>query len=180
MADPIGLAVTRGVVTVSDTQRSAVLRFDAAGNLVDAWMTGRLGASRPMHITATGKHLLVADFLKDEILVLDDRGDIVSRFGESGSDFGQFDSPAGVAVGADGSIFVADFNNHSIRRLDADGSFSHVWGGKGHEPGQFYYPTDVAVGPDGRVYVADFGNARVQVFTVSDRTGAIGKEQAGW
>src|SRR5206468_1904047 len=38
------------------------------------------------------------------------------------SDDAQFNSPTGIAVGADGSIFVADTQNSTIRKVGRDGS----------------------------------------------------------
>lgn len=35
---------------------------------------------------------------------------------------GQFNGPAGLAIGADGSILVAEYGNHRVQRLSATGS----------------------------------------------------------
>jgi uncharacterized protein (TIGR03663 family) len=84
---------------------------------------------------------------------------------------GQFQSPRGVAVAADGSLYVADSMNNRIQHLSPSGQVLKVWGtyasiSTGAAPGgTFSEPWGVAVGPDGSVYVADTWNHRIQKFT---------------
>lgn len=78
---------------------------------------------------------------------------------------GQFNGPAGLAIGADGSILVAEHGNHRVQRLSATGSPVAEWGRKGSGPGEFVNPYGVAIGADGRVFVADRGNNRLQIFS---------------
>ena len=84
--------------------------------------------------------------------------------GSTGQGQGQFQSPQGLAVGPDGSLYVADSLNQRIQKFDAQGQFAAALGGEGDStlPGQFKEPWDVAVAPDGSVYVADTWNHRVQ------------------
>ena len=78
---------------------------------------------------------------------------------------GQFNGPAGLAIGADGSILVAEYGNHRVQRLSATGTPIAEWGRKGSGPGEFVNPYGIAIGSDGRVYVADRGNNRLQIFS---------------
>ena len=75
----------------------------------------------------------------------------------------RFDEPAGVAVGADGTVYVADLMNHCIRAVK-DGKVSTYAGAPGR-PGtadgtlataEFMYPHGLSLDPDGNLYVADF------------------------
>jgi len=77
---------------------------------------------------------------------------------------GQFNSPRGVAVAPDGTVYVADIGNDRIQRFSATSQFLGTWGSKGSGDGQFYYPRGVAVAGDGTVYVADTWNRRIQAF----------------
>jgi sugar lactone lactonase YvrE len=84
-------------------------------------------------------------------------------WGGYGNQPGQFNMPAGVAVGGDGAIYVADSNNHRVQKLAIDGALLAVWGGLGSAPGKFNHPWGIAANGD-RDYVADRDNKRIQVF----------------
>lgn len=95
--------------------------------------------------------------------------------GSAGTQPGQFQSPRGIKVAPDGSLYIADSRNHRIQHLASDGSVIEVWGsfadaGQGEAPGgTFNEPWDVAIGKDGSVYVADTWNHRVQKFSTSGK-----------
>jgi predicted membrane-bound mannosyltransferase/DNA-binding beta-propeller fold protein YncE len=93
-----------------------------------------------------------------------------------GAGAGQFQSPQGIAVAEDGSIFVADSYNHRIQKFDRTGQFITSIGGPAasNQPGLFNEPWSVAVAPDGTLYIADTWNHRVQHFT------ADGAYMNGW
>ena len=82
----------------------------------------------------------------------------------------RFDTPSGLAVAADGTIYVADTGNNAIRRIARDGSVTTLAGNgtAGFQDGaaseaQFNGPVGVAVSAAGRVFVADTYNDRIRV-----------------
>jgi predicted membrane-bound mannosyltransferase/DNA-binding beta-propeller fold protein YncE len=91
--------------------------------------------------------------------------------GAPGSDAGLFNTPHGIAVAPDGSLYVADSLNHRIQHIGLDSAVLQVWGSyadasqQNAPGGTFNEPWGVAVGPDGSVYVADTWNHRIQKFT---------------
>jgi DNA-binding beta-propeller fold protein YncE len=91
--------------------------------------------------------------------------------GDAGSAQGQFQSPRGIAMAPDGSLYVADALNNRIQHLSPEGTVLQVWGtradvAQGNAPGgTFNEPWGVAVAPDGSVYVADTWNYRIQKFS---------------
>ena len=118
----------------------------------------------------------------------------LTQWGQEGSGAGQFESPAGVAVASDGSLYVADTGNHRIQKFDSHGAFLHMCGfgvdtgmtttfqictagslpcqagESGSGDGQFDTPTGVAVDGAGNVYVVEAGlnfNYCVQNFDIS-------------
>jgi DNA-binding beta-propeller fold protein YncE len=101
----------------------------------------------------------------------------VQVFGSGiGAGAGQFQSPQGIVVAEDGSIYVADSLNHRLQKFDRSGQYVTSIGGpaESSQPGLFREPWDVAVAPDGSIYVADTWNHRVQHFN------ADGAYMNGW
>ena len=84
----------------------------------------------------------------------------------------RFDTPSGLAIDADGTLYVADTGNNAIRRITRDGRVSTVAGdgtagyrdGPAHQA-QFNGPLDVAVDASGRIVVADTYNDRLRAIT---------------
>ena len=89
----------------------------------------------------------------------------VRTWGTTGAGDGQFISPYGVAVDANGNVYVVDTNNNRIQKFTSTGAFLTKWGTNGTGNGQFQNPVAVTVDSVGDVYVADYGNHRVQKFT---------------
>jgi len=95
----------------------------------------------------------------------------------------RFNTPSGLALAADGTIYVADTGNNAIRRITPDGLVSTLAGdgiaGNRDGPGyqaRFNGPVGVAVDAAGRVIVADTYNDRIRVIhpegTVSTLAGS--------
>lgn len=84
----------------------------------------------------------------------------------------RFNTPSGLARGADGSTYIADTGNNVIRRLAPDGVVSTAAGGlaAGLADGpardaRFNGPVGVAVDHAGRIIVADTYNDRIRILT---------------
>lgn len=90
-----------------------------------------------------------------------------SSFGESGSENGQLDHPAGIVVNSEGDLWVVDKANNRIEEFSNNGEYLSSFGGNGEGNGQFERPTDIAIDGSGHLWVTDTGNNRVQEFNQS-------------
>lgn len=84
-----------------------------------------------------------------------------------------FNTPSGIDIASDGTVYVADTLNHCIRAISSDGivtTIAGIPGVPGYEDGtlaqaRFCEPNDIELSPDGSLYVVDKGNQRVRLIT---------------
>jgi len=96
--------------------------------------------------------------------------EFVVRWGSPGGGEGQFGAVAGVAAGADGSVYVADNGFRRIHKFTSTGEFVTSWGTAGGGEGQFGALAGVAAGADS-VYVADNGFRRIHKYSLRQSGG---------
>src|SRR5579885_1259506 len=108
-------------------------------------------------------NVYVTDLGNRRIQEFDNSGNFLASFGSKGSGNGQFQEPAGIAVGG-GFIYVVDNELSLVQKFDMNGHFITQWGSKGNNKGQFLLPQGIAVDSKGNVYVVDTGNSRVEKF----------------
>jgi hypothetical protein len=85
----------------------------------------------------------------DYVYKLDPQGNVVSRWGGTGFDVGQFQSPSALAIYPDGDVAVGDRNNHRVQVSTPDGEFVRAWDLTA-DPGVL---ADVTIDSKGRTYV---------------------------
>lgn len=118
-------------------------------------------------------NLYIADEVNHSVRIVDPEGIIstLAGTGEPGyaGDGGpateaQLDSPLGVAVAPDGTVYIAEYGNHVVRRVGPDGTISTVAGtGVDGTPSfegpateqDLRTPTDVTIDEQGRVIFSD-------------------------
>jgi DNA-binding beta-propeller fold protein YncE len=170
IADSHGVAIMNDDrVLVVDRDSHQVLCFDPQGNLLFA--IGERG--RPRFQGPFNHPTDAAQAPNGDIYVSDGYGNtMVHRFsgdghlkrswGGPGSGPGQFTTPHGIKVLADGRVLVGDRENNRVQIFDADGVYLDEWCG-------FYHPMDIYVDA-GRdlVYVSD-QVPRVTALTINGR-----------
>jgi sugar lactone lactonase YvrE len=95
----------------------------------------------------------------------------------------RFDTPSGIAISVDGTIYVADTGNNAIRRITRDGMVTTLAGDAvaGFQDGpareaRFNGPVGVAVSASGRVFVADTYNDRIRVIEPDGRVATLAEQ----
>jgi streptogramin lyase len=189
-ASPSSVAVdTAGNVYVADTINHRIRKVTAAGVVTtlagstNGFAEGTGAAAQfasPYGVAVdTDGTVFVADYGNHRIRKVTAAGVVTTLagstigFAEGTGAAAKFNTPQGVAVAADGTVYVADYGNHRIRKVTAAGVVTTL---AGSTPGfadatgaaaRFTYPLGVAVAADGSVYVADYDNDRIRKVTAA-------------
>ena len=114
-------------------------------------------------IRSEGDFIAVAEYVNSRVQVLTMDGELVLKFGDSGSE--RLDNPLG-CVCHENKFFVTDSNNNCVKVFDGSGKFLYKFGGKGNGDGQFFEPMGLCIDKYGNVLVCDSMNHRIQQFTL--------------
>ena len=125
----------------------------------------------PTSIAVIDERIFVAYGFQDEIQVFDLDGNYLWKFGSSGTQVGQFNSPYRL-VASNNELFVADLENYRIQVFDFDGNFLRQFGTHSNSIEQFSKPIDVYV-YDSQIFIADQNHALILIF---DLNGKLMKE----
>ena len=92
-----------------------------------------------------------------------------------------FNSPVGLALAPDGSLFVSDANNFTLRRVTAAGVVTTISGAAGQDgstdgpatAARFGKPAELALAPNGTLYIADAAHHTIRRLTPDGRVSTI-------
>ena len=176
---PSGVAIDAwGTLYLADTANHAIRRISPDGMVStiagdgtagyrdgpgrDARFNGPIGVA----VDASGR-VIVADTYNDRIRAIAPDGTVTTVAGSGKPGYvdgagpaAQFDTPCGVAVAPDGTIYVADTGNSALRAITAAGNVSTVqaWGIDG-----LAQPIGIAVAADGTLYMSDARGRIVEI-----------------
>lgn len=163
---PVGLALSRNAIFVADSAAAKVYIFDRKGDHRHTIS----GLIRPtgMAYHAESRRLFVADTVQNAVVVFNESGHELSRFGSRGLSQGQFNFPTSVAMQGD-RLLVNDTLNYRIQFFSLDGTPLSSFGEIGDSSGQFAMSKGLAADSDGNVYVSDALSNYVQIFDSEGR-----------
>ena len=136
-------------------------RIDVVGQLL---LRGEIPKS-PNSIAVNSKGTIaVSDDEEHCILMFDEDGNVVGKFGSYGEGPGQLHCPAGLTFLNDVELLVVDNFNHRIQQFNVQtGNLVKSFGKTGTGDGEFQDPEGIFLNDEGRVIVADYNNNRIQV-----------------
>ncbi len=160
-------------VYIADTGNNRVLVWDSNGNPLQSIGTfGTLATwrSAPQFnhpggiLVLPSKKIFVSDTLNHRVVVMDEKGLVISAWGTQGTENGQFNLPRTLGKDHFGHLWVLDSGNSRVQLFSQLGAFISTWGAFGSEPGLLNQPLGMGLNYIDQTILADTGNFRVQVF----------------
>ncbi len=204
--DPESDAVdASGNVWVTDFQDGRIEKFSQAGVLLASygspgWGTGQFMDPWGIAVNQSTGNVYVTDQGNNRIVELNSSGEFVRAFGwnvnsrgkgefevctsyckagTAGSEPGEVNIEAGVAIDSSGNVWVADYGNNRIEEFGEAGEYKQKFGVEGKGEVQFKGPLNIAFS-GGKLYVTDNGNDRVEELSTAGKyEGQFGKEGTG-
>src|SRR3954467_10005879 len=178
--DPAALACdANGNIYIADSQNHVVRKIDSHGS-VSTFAAAQLDTPSGIAVAPDGT-LFVSDTGNHTIRKIAANGSISNVAGSPGqSGFvngigaaARFNSPLGLAVASNGTVYVADCGNHSIRAIAPDGSVSTFAGSTGDwgtadgsgSAVHFNGPVGLALDDDANLFVSDSNNHTIRRIT---------------
>jgi sugar lactone lactonase YvrE len=171
--------VPRAVAYDATTKRFFVVdkhgriqRFDEHGRFETEWPMPESKVGKPVGLTVhPDGRIFVADTHYHRVLVFDQDGRELARFGSYGREPGQFIYVTDIAVGNDGRIYIGEYGgNDRIQIFRPDLSYAGSFGTAGYGDGELSRPQCLAFDlARNELYVADSNNHRIVVYDPDGR-----------
>lgn len=122
--EPVGLALgPDGTIAVMDTWNGRIQQFTADLFPINEWTVnawaGQSINNKPYAAIDSEGRLYVTDPEGYRILIFDQMGNYLGRFGQFGADADRFGLPNGIAIDNQNNLYIADAGNNRIMRYEA-------------------------------------------------------------
>ena len=121
--------------------------------------------SSPYGISIKGDVLYVADSGNHRVQKMTSSGKFLHKFGQLGSEQGEFNWPSAVIIDSNNILFVSDYDNHRIQLFNENGIWLLTIDGKGSGNHSFQEPWGLALDPQGNIHVAAYRTNNIKLFT---------------
>jgi len=163
---PVGIAIDSQNRIYISSAGAGVQVYDQNGNFIRSWSgSGETQIRDAKGIAIDSQDRVYVSSAQDnQILVFDNVGNFIRKWGSFGSGIGQFSTSQGITIDSQNKIYIIDTFNNRIQLFSTDGSYLNKWGSLGFGLGELSKPNSMAIGSMGRFFVTDTGNNQIQIF----------------
>ena len=152
---------------VTDCVNQALYKFSSDGTHLKSLKAKDIGATFFNGVGVNDKDILyVCDSRKHQIYTFNIDLQLLSKIGQKGSKFGEFNFPDNVAFDKKGNTYITDYNNGRVQIMSSGGKFSGVSFKK------LSQPNDVFI-HHGHAYVSDYATNCITVLDISGDSPSI-------
>ena len=127
------LHVTAGTIAGNPAGNPARIAGAAPGRYTFQWsVPGSTNVNLPWGVaTDSAGNIYAADNSDNTIWKFHPDGTFITKWGGTGTGYGQFDTPTNLAVNSSGYVYIAEWGNNRIQVFDPDGNYVTQWGSPG-------------------------------------------------
>jgi RHS repeat-associated protein len=168
----VGANVNKTKVESGGTQAEKNRCTAESGNVCQAGTAGSGEGlmSEPLGIATSagdGGNFYVVERANNRVEKFNLQGELLAKFGSSGSGAGQLKEPTAIAIAPNGYLWVTDTGNNRIEEWTSSWAFLRSVGSEGSGNGQFKAPAAIDVDAESNVFVGEKNNQRVQELSAS-------------
>ncbi len=143
-----------------------VQHLDRNGRYLNEWRMPDFVIGKPVGVSVgPDRNVYVPDTHYQRVAVYSPKGELVRRWGSSGTGPGQFIYPTDIEFDSKGNVFVGEYGDHDrIQVFKPDGTYLYEFGKFGTGDGEFSRPQSIVIDKTDTVYISDACNHRVVVF----------------
>jgi DNA-binding beta-propeller fold protein YncE len=148
-----------------------VQKFSPLGHFLLSWQMPQTDLGKPKGMGRDNQgNVLVVEPHYQRINYFSIEGNLVTQWGQRGTNAGQLNLPRAVAVNSRGDVFVSEYGPvERVQHFRADGVFLDGFGHAGNGPGEFNRPEGLCIDSRDQIYVADSCNHRIQIFNAQGK-----------